>query len=148
MKKQIMTKKAGACFECVSHLPGDDGYPRATVGGKRDRVHRHAFRKFKGEIPSGMIVRHICDNRKCCNPDHLILGTHADNAHDRVERGRGAEGETNGRSKLKGGDVRRIREMSDEGYKTLTLAAMFDVSRETIRRVKNNRTWRGLNADV
>lgn len=38
----------------------------------------------------GQVVRHTCDNPPCCNPAHLVLGSHADNAADRQERQRGA----------------------------------------------------------
>lgn len=40
-----------------------------------------------GQI-KGLVVRHTCDNPGCCNPDHLLLGTHADNVSDKYERGR------------------------------------------------------------
>ncbi|WP_416053644.1 HNH endonuclease signature motif containing protein, partial [Escherichia coli] len=40
-----------------------------------------------GPIDEGLVVRHKCDNRKCCNPEHLELGTRADNMNDRFIRG-------------------------------------------------------------
>ena len=130
------------CYECISHKPGRDGYPRSRVNGKLDRTHRHVYRKFKGEIPDGMIVRHTCDNRLCCNPDHLVLGTHADNARDRVERGRGAAGEKNGRSKLRSSDVEKIRRLIAGGCRTARIAQQFGVDAVTIRRIRRRATWR------
>ena len=139
MKKTIMTRKNGECFDCVSHKPGQDGYPRARVDGKLDRTHRHVYRKFKGEIPDGMIVRHTCDNRLCCNPDHLILGTHADNARDRVERRRGATGEKNGRAKLTAEQAEEIRASV---FTTSLLSEWYSVSPATIRRIQSGKTWK------
>ena len=140
----IRTKKneQTGCFECISHKPGTDGYPRAKVDGKMDRVHRHAYRRFKGEIPIGMIVRHTCDNRLCCNPDHLILGTHADNARDREERRRGAYGERNGAARLTRTKVDQMRTAFIVGLPVSEAAAGFGVSVSTAYRVKTWRTWR------
>ena len=55
-------------------------------------AHRHSYRLHKGVIPRGKIVQHRCDNKKCVNPAHLILGTRRDNAKDALERGRYASG--------------------------------------------------------
>lgn len=44
------------------------------------------YEQTKGVIPEGFVVRHTCDNPKCLNPDHLIVGTVDDNVSDRVER--------------------------------------------------------------
>ena len=67
------------------------------IGGKRwngygayrqDLAHRQAWRIFRGPIPAGLCVLHRCDMTACVNPEHLYLGTHAQNMHDKVVRGR------------------------------------------------------------
>ncbi len=53
-----------------------------------DKVHRVMFMAFRGDIPAGQLVRHDCDNPRCCNPGHLQLGTQKDNIADQLARGR------------------------------------------------------------
>ncbi len=67
-----------------------DGYGRAHFLG-RDKIaiaHRLAYKLSKGDIKEGMDVLHTCDNRKCCNPAHLWLGTHKENMDDMRRKGR------------------------------------------------------------
>lgn len=52
------------------------------------RSHRVAYELANGDADPEAKVRHSCDNRACCNPDHLLIGTQADNHTDREVRGR------------------------------------------------------------
>jgi hypothetical protein len=58
--------------------------------GKHTRLkaHRAAYMVFRGPIPKMMDVLHTCDIRCCVNPDHLWLGTHLENMHDMIKKGR------------------------------------------------------------
>lgn len=58
------------------------GYGQITVDGKYWTTHRYVYTKVYGEIQDNLIVRHMCHNTRCCNPFHLVLGTHTDNYAD------------------------------------------------------------------
>ena len=64
------------------------GYGRRRVLGKLELAHRVSWRESYGEIPPGMFVLHRCNNPACCNPEHLYLGTNADNVAYKVACGR------------------------------------------------------------
>ena len=67
-----------------------NGYGSINTGkfGPRIFLHREMYKIYKGNIPKGMLVCHKCDNPKCCNPDHLFMGTHKDNMQDMWKKGR------------------------------------------------------------
>lgn len=66
-----------------------DGYARMCwKGSTNGKVHRIVYELVTKESIEGKVVRHICDNPRCINPNHLISGTPADNVRDRDERGR------------------------------------------------------------
>ena len=133
--------------ECWPWLKADDGcygYGHIRDGSKDLKAHRVAFTLSKGSIPIGMNVLHHCDNPKCCNPDHLFLGTHADNAKDRKLKGRNGDhkGSANGRAKLTETDVLEIRELFAAGNTSFSaLGRQFEVSNVMARNIILGKNW-------
>jgi hypothetical protein len=78
------------CLEWPGHMnAGGYGMVRAVLADgtiKQMQAHRLTYEHAKGEIPAGLVVRHKCHNPKCIDPEHLVLGTRADNVRDREER--------------------------------------------------------------
>jgi hypothetical protein len=83
----------------------NDGYGHFSVDGKKVLAHRFAFARANGSIADGLVIRHTCDVRCCVNEQHLIPGTHADNANDKVVRGRSASWCCSLRSSIEKQDV-------------------------------------------
>jgi hypothetical protein len=74
-----------------------DGYGSFWLNGRSIKAHRASWIIAHGEITGGLWVLHACDTPACVNPDHLFLGTCADNWADCIAKGRTARGLKNGR---------------------------------------------------
>ena len=59
-----------------------------SVETGRKGAHQVAWELYRGAIPEGLQVNHKCDVSLCVNPDHLYLGTQAQNLKDCRDRGR------------------------------------------------------------
>jgi hypothetical protein len=130
------------CWEWQGAITGH-GY-----GSIRERCisrgcHVIAYRSAVGPVPEGMMVCHTCDNRKCCNPAHLFLGTALDNNRDRENKGRGNPpiGERAPAAKLTAADVGLIRLLLACGAKQRPLARLFGVTQMAVNNIAHHRTW-------
>lgn len=147
LKKEIEYNiTATKCWECTSHATGSHGYPRVMRDNIQYEIYRYMYLKHKGIIPEGYVVRHKCDNSKCINPAHLIIGTHNDNVQDRVARNRSAKGIQHGRAKLT--EMQVIEIYLDTTSTQQELANKFRVSKRAISLIKNGINWRHITSQI
>ena len=112
-----------------------------TAPYRAQYTHRVAFELAHGPIPTGMLVCHSCDNRLCCNADHLFLGTHEDNMRDMTSKGRQAKGSRTGTAKLTERDVVQMRELRSQGMTYRTIGARFGVGPGAASRACRGLLW-------
>ena len=131
---------------CLLWMGGQDrkGYGVFHRRPRKDILaHRRAWRFAIGDIPEGMCVCHRCDVPLCVNPDHLFLGTRAENSADRDAKGRQARGEANkGGGRLRTSDVLIIRERLSAGMTSVAIAHEFGISPGMVGHIKHGRAWR------
>ena len=134
---------ANECVLWTGCISGN-GYGSVRFRGARLGAHRVAYMLVNGD-PTGMVVRHTCDNPLCVNPLHLILGTHADNTRDCVVRGRRAVGKKMPHAKL---TAEKAVEIFLSNETATALAARFGVGRTLIRRIKRRQKWQHATSKV
>lgn len=118
------------------------GYGQLKVRtGSAINAHRFAYEVHHGvALDPSQVVRHTCDNPSCVNPNHLRLGTHADNVADRVQRKRSAIGERSGRAKLSALQARNVMYRSGS-ESAVDLAREYGVDPGVVRAIREGRTW-------
>lgn len=115
------------------------GYGTIKYKERTIKAHRYSYTLSGGEdIPEGMVVRHkVCDNPPCVNPDHLLLGTQAENVEDTVTAGRASSGNP----KLNPQVVREARQMLASGMKQGAVEEHFGMARGQASRILNGKIW-------
>lgn len=127
------------CWEWTASKTSS-GYGKIFVTGKLCGAHRVSYELRHGPIQSGMRVLHRCDNPACINPDHLFLGSDADNVADMISKGRQQRGYKHYRAKLSENDVRAIRSAKNETPNNL--AKQFGVTASTISFIRSGKIWK------
>jgi len=112
-----------------------DGYGRTSVKKERMGVHRLSFSLYKHN-PSRFLVCHHCDTPMCVNPDHLFIGTVADNSRDMTEKGR---------RKITMSKAIEIRKLRSEGNTFMHIANLYGVSMSEIYMIVKNKIFKVAN---
>lgn len=132
---------------------GSHGYGQIGTGGARTELaHRVAFEVYHKEPSNFKVVMHSCDNRQCCNPEHLSEGTYTDNLNDALSKGRHSvpdtpdnRGSNHGMSKLTEEAVKRIY-LDSRPRKEV--ANEFNVSVQTVSDIRGGKSWRHVTSTL
>lgn len=106
------------------------GYGVIKFNNRSLKLHRVMYQMFKGEIPEGHVVMHLCDNPPCANPDHLRSGTSQENTQDAVRKGRNRS-----HRGLRADQVHEIRLRWRLGETQQALESEFGVGGGTVSRI-------------
>ena len=129
---------------CILIKPTKEGYGQIYDSKRKKSIpaHRLAYSVVNGLIPDGFVVRHLCFVKNCINPNHLELGTPQDNAQDAD------------RASLTLNQVADIKQrLVDNKGKSfnrflLELAGEYEVSKWTIKNIKQLRAWDNVRPDL
>lgn len=119
---------------------GVDTYGVIHVNRIPRGAHRVSWELYRGQIPPDLCVCHKCDTPACVNPDHLFLGTHADNMADKMKKGRDrvAFGEAQGHSKLTVAQVEAIR---NDNRPHAVIASEYGLGQQSVSKLKRGESW-------
>ena len=134
------------CWEWQHSKTSGYGY-FSKINGKRIRAHRMAWELVYGEIPKRILVLHKCDNRCCCNPLHLFLGSHADNTQDMIKKNYGGcfpKGIRHPNTRLTEVDVKLIRLKLKLGHSQTRTAKEHDITQSAVSHVFRRTTWKHI----
>ena len=136
-----------ACWEWKNKL-NDGGYGDFHIyqNGKTISFRAHRVSLFHKTKTQDLVARHTCDNRACCNPNHLLWGSHQDNSDDKMSRNRGGHacGSNHGMAKLKPNQVIQIREAFEDHLSPEFISNKYGVCKRHIYRIVAKENWRYL----
>lgn len=138
---------------CWRWILAHKGYGYGIFGakGKKYRAHCLCYFFATGTSPSGRVVMHRCDNPWCVNPDHLCLGTQAENMKDAATKGRMCKGQARKSISQVGKDrynakiddetVREVRSLAGTGMSFEAIGNLFGISPSSAHRVARRKSW-------
>lgn len=164
---KVSPEPNSGCWLWMPKPAASHGYGVIGLGRKVITAHRASWIIHSGEIPDGLWVLHKCDNKLCVNPDHLYLGTVADNARDHMERGKPycynlrnhitpdieekrirnlKRGNNHHRSAAKINEEIALKIFNADGAQH-KIAKMFGVCQQTVSKIKRKEYWSHIHGD-
>lgn len=143
--------KSGECWTWEG-ARSSKGYGVIKAFGRQELAHRVAYVLEFGRIPDGLVVCHHCDNRSCVRPDHLFLGTIADNNRDMWAKGRGVHwvaprGAQHPTAKLTEQETAQLRQEYATGrYTQRELGKKYGISQSQVGAIVRHECWRNEGA--
>lgn len=127
------------------------GYGQFMIKPRPYLAHRVSWSLLRGSIPEGMHVLHKCDTPACVNPDHLFLGTDADNVKDMYAKGRQGLGnrlcgERHGMAKIPV-DVVKAVFLADSGTQK-QIAERFGITESSVNAIRSGRQWSSVTSQL
>jgi hypothetical protein len=126
------------CWICTSHKLNDKGYPQCK---QEKLVAKRMWIEKNGPWPEGKSCVHICDNKLCINPDHVISGTMVDNQAGMAERNRSPWGDRCGARKLNSDEAKEIYALKNSGISQYVVGKKYGVNGTTIWAIWTDKTW-------
>jgi len=137
------------------------GYGKVHVGYRTLGAHKVSYILNHGQVPANLLVCHKCDTPTCVNPEHLFLGTPADNMLDKVRKNRQSRGAEHSQavlsgkrtilrgllcthSKLTGDQVKEIRNLRSSGWRLSALVIKFSICDQSVLNVCNRKTYKDV----
>lgn len=130
-------RKESGCWEWKKRKNWG-GYGRLSFRGKQLIASRASWMAYNGNIELGKNVLHKYDNPLCVNPEHLFLGSHLDNARDKIKKNRGHK------NSLTVEKVSMIKKLIQRGIPMSRLATDYGVCVGTIKCIKYGKTWKDV----
>lgn len=136
-------KSSDGCWNWIGPIRWN-GYGLWHVNQTKSLAHRASYERYIGPIPEGLVVCHACDNRKCVNPNHLWVGSQADNLADMRRKGRAHKGpsvhsEHHPLSKI---NVKIARKIRFDKRNAREIAEQYGVSRSLVYGIKAGTHWK------
>jgi hypothetical protein len=144
--EKVDKKDENECWEWKGAITSR-GYGSILNGSKLESAHRVAYILRNGKIPDEMLVLHSCDNRKCCNVNHLFLGTYQDNMDDMVSKERSYKpiGEKHPNTDLTWDIINEIREKYSKGWTVKKLSEEYNINISVLYSIIENINWKDVN---
>ena len=136
--------KSDGCWIWVGTLR-PDGYGVIGIGRREEgltRAHVLSWTLVNGEVPAGMCLCHKCDTPPCVRPDHMFIGTKADNARDRDKKDRVQHGVGHYAAKIGPKEVRAMRKLRESGMIYREIGEAFGLSRNGASHAIRGLTWK------